>query len=264
MPLGRSQDKQRGGPAEATLDERHGFQRYGALKERSVRAFVIALGLTFAGAFPTQAADPNHPTVIELYQSQGCASCPPANANLNALAKRPDVLPLSFAVTYWDHLGWKDTFAKPAFTQRQWDYARSGNVDEIWTPQMIVNGRGRLVGNDHAAVEKALQEFDRGTSGPTIQPGDDKVTIGAAKAAKVASVWLVYYDPKKRKVPIRAGENRGRTLSHRNIVRDLQRLGTWNGKAVTLKVPAPQDEDWRGAILVQSGKGGPIIAATRL
>src|SRR5439155_24448282 len=114
-----------------------------------------AVALAGCGA-PARAADPAAPVVLELFQSQGCSSCPPANANLNALADQPDVIALSFAVTYWDGLGWKDTFAQDAYTQRQWAYAHSLHHANVFTPQMVVNGRRDLVGVDAGEVRRAL------------------------------------------------------------------------------------------------------------
>jgi hypothetical protein len=213
---------------------------------------------------PAAAADRDHPAVVELFQSQGCSSCPPANANLNAIADRPELLPLSFAVTYWDRLGWRDTFAQPAFTDRQWDYAHAGRRGEVSTPQMIVNGRGVLVGSSRGKLEAAIRAFDRGTAGPAITRAGNRVTIGRATATAPATVWLVYFDPRVQQVAIRAGENGGRTLPHRNIVRTLRRLGDWTGAALTAEVPRAADAAWRGAILLQSGKGGAIIAASRI
>ena len=112
----------------------------------------LALGLL---AVPATAA-PTSLTVVELFQSQGCSDCPPANANVMALADRPDLLTLSFGVTYWDNLGWKDTFASPQFTARQWDYAHALRHTEVYTPQVIVNGRADIVGRDRVALEKLI------------------------------------------------------------------------------------------------------------
>lgn len=218
---------------------------------------------SLAVAAPAIAADPVHPTVIELFQSQGCSDCPPAEANLNALAGRPDILALSFGVTYWDQLGWKDTFARPAFTKRQWDYAHAAGRGNVFTPQMIVNGRGVLVGSNRAQVDEAIRRYDRGNGGPAISVAANRVTIGAGKAVAPATVWLVRYDPRTLNVPIRAGENGGRTLPHRNIVRSLQPLGKWSGAAETLSLPAEHDTILRTAILVQQGSGGAIIAAVQ-
>jgi len=143
----------------------------------------LAVALVAATAFApaAQAADAAHPTVIELFQSQGCSSCPPANANVNALSQRPDVLALSFAVTYWDGLGWKDIFAQPQFTARQWDYARAFGNDQVWTPQVVVNGRANIVGSKLAPLEALIAKSDRGAGGPAIALKGNAVTeIGRA------------------------------------------------------------------------------------
>lgn len=214
-------------------------------------------------AAPATSADVAHPTVVELYQSQGCSSCPPADANVNAIADRPGILALNFAVTYWDYLGWKDVFAKPAFTARQWDYARASGRGEVSTPQVIVNGRAAVVGSNAATLAAAIRDNARGAGGPTIAASRGRVTIGAAPTALPATIWLVRYDPRTIAVPVKAGENSGRTLDHRNIVRALDALGTWRGGAVSFSVQAG-DPLYRSAILVQQGKGGPIIAAARI
>jgi hypothetical protein len=209
-------------------------------------------------------ADAAHPAVVELYQSQGCSSCPPADANVNAIAGRPDILALSFAVTYWDQLGWKDSFGQPAFTARQWDYARAGGRGEVATPQVIINGRGTVVGYDAAQLAAAIRANARGADGPSIALAGSKVVIGKAATAKPATVWLVRYDPRTLSVAIRAGENGGKTLPHRNIVRSLDALGSWTGAQMTFAVPAAADPAYRSAVLVQEGKGGRIIAAGRI
>ncbi len=222
----------------------------------------ILLSALFASAGSVaHAADATHPTVVEIFQSQGCSSCPPANANLNAIAGRPDILALSFAVTYWDRLGWKDVFAHPVFTERQWEYSRAGGRGNVSTPQMIVNGRGVLIGNRRGELDAAIKRHDRGTSGPTIAAGAGRVRIGAAPARGRANVWLVRFDPRTRQVPIRTGENGGRTLPHRNIVRTLHLLGKWNGAQAEFAVATSPNREWRSAILVQDGPGGAILAA---
>jgi hypothetical protein len=227
------------------------------------RPFLL-LSLALLAAAPALAADRAHPTVVELYQSQGCSSCPPAIANVNALAGRPDVLALIFAVTYWDQLGWRDTFAKPAFTARQWDYAHAGGRAQVATPQTIVNGRVVTNGGNQARLEQAIRQGDRGTTGPAIETTGGRVTIATGHTATPATVWLVRYDPRTLAVPIRAGENGGRTLAHRNVVRSLDRLGGWTGARAAFTVPAPTNPNTRAAVLVQKGKGGPIVAAARL
>lgn len=213
---------------------------------------------------PVVAADAARPIVLELFQSQGCSSCPPANANLNAIADRDDVIALSFAVTYWDQLGWRDTFATPAFTARQWDYARAGGRGNVATPQMIVNGAETLDGGDRQQLDAVLRRSSREGPEPAITGAGQRVTIGGGAAARPATVWLVRYDPRSLDVPIRAGENGGRTLPHRNIVRSLDRLGDWTGAPASFAVAPAADPAWRSAVLVQDGTGGRIIAASRL
>ena len=208
-------------------------------------------------------APTSSPTVIELYQSQGCSSCPPAIVNVNALAGRPGVLPLMFAVTYWDRLGWTDSFGDPAYTQRQWDYARHSGRPRVFTPQVVVNGDAVLVGDVKAQVERAVARAKPLVAGPAIDIAAGRVSIGSGRAAKPLTMWLVRYDPRPQSVAIGAGENRGRTLVHRNIVRQLVRLGEWRGPAVTLDLPPKSDAAYATAVLMQQADGGPIVAARR-
>ena len=208
------------------------------------------------------AADAAHPTVVELYQSQGCSSCPPAIANVNGLADRPDILPLMFAVTYWDQLGWKDTFATPAYTERQWDYAHMQGRAQVATPQVIVNGRAAVFGGDRASLLRTIAANARGLGGPSIARTGAGVEVGAGTGGG-ATVWLVQYDPRPLSVPIRAGENGGRTLVHRDIVRSLTSIGTWSGAKASFALPA-NNSAYKSAILIQRGKGGPIVAAARI
>jgi len=185
----------------------------------SILAFAFAMA-----AWPVQAA----PTVVELFQSQGCSSCPPAIANVNSLADRADLLALSFSVTYWDRLGWKDTFARPEFTARQYAY---GHVfgDGAYTPEVVINGRADLVGVKRPELLAAIAR-SAPLQGPAITVSGGQVIVAAAAAAP-ADVWLVRYDPRVLNVDIGAGENSGLLLAHRNIVRALVRLGTWSGSA---------------------------------
>jgi hypothetical protein len=208
-------------------------------------------------------ASASQPAVLELYQSQGCSSCPPALAVLNEIADRPDVLALNFAVTYWDQLGWKDSFAQPAFTARQWDYARAGGRSNVQTPQLIVDGRMAILGSRKKEVESAIANHRKVPGAPTIATRGSTVTIGAGALSRSAKVWLVDYDPHRVDVPINAGENGGRTLPHRNIVRQLTVLGSWSGKSLTLPLPRPKTGLAR-AILVQIDHGGPVLAGRKI
>ena len=208
-------------------------------------------------------ADDRHPVVVELYQSQGCSSCPPANANLNAVAADKGVLALSFAVTYWDQLGWKDQFARPQYTQRQWDFANSSGRGRVYTPQVIVNGREMMLGGDTAHFARLIAAGPP-KGGPSLGASNGAVVVGVGKAGTPANVWLVRYDPRVRNVAIRAGENGGRTLPHKNIVTELRNLGRWTGREARFSVPPAADTAIRAAVFVQQDKGGPIVAALKL
>nr|WP_321983716.1 DUF1223 domain-containing protein [uncultured Lichenicoccus sp.] len=221
---------------------------------------LAGLLLAFAGPLPAQAADFAHPTVVELFQSQGCSSCPPANANLLALAGRPDLLALSWQVTYWDHLGWKDTFGQPAFTERQYEYARAFHRAQVFTPEIVVNGRADVVGNRRDELEGLIGRADRGNGGPEVAIAGSAVTVSGAPGARVL---LVRYDPALIQVPIARGENGGLTLPHRNVVRELVVLGTAGEHPGVFRLPPASRLGLRLAVLVQAGPGGPILAAAR-
>ncbi len=223
---------------------------------------LAALAAASLAAPAAHAADAEHPTVIELFQSQGCSSCPPANANVNALSQRADVLALSFAVTYWDGLGWKDVFAKPQYTDRQWDYARALGHAQVWTPQVIVNGRADITGTRAAPLNALIAANDRGNAGPVVDIAGGNVTISGS-TAKPVDVWLVRYEPRAIEVSIKAGENGGKTLPHRNIVRELVKVGRWSGGNARFALPAAKLPGLATAAFVQAGTGGPIIAAAR-
>lgn len=224
----------------------------------------IIAGMAMMASAPALAADATSPTVVELYQSQGCSSCPPANAHLNSLGGRADLLPLMFAVTYWDRLGWKDSFADEAYTGRQWEYSRAAGRGNVATPQFIVNGRSVVTGNNPPALAAAIRREDRRGSGPVIDVAGNRIRIAAGTTATPGTVWLVRYDPRIRNVKIGRGENGGRVLPHRNVVTGLRALGTWTGSAASFEQPAYKDANQRSAVFIQQGKGGPIIAARRL
>jgi hypothetical protein len=197
--------------------------------------------------------------VVELFTSQGCSSCPPANANLITLSKRPGVLALSFGVTYWDYLGWKDIFARPDYTDRQARYEPRLGRSGPFTPQIVVNGNADVIGNDLAETSEVIAK-SRPANGPDITLTAPSVRIASAAAPEPADIWLVRYDPSVIEVPVRRGENGGRTLPHGHVVRDLVRLGSWTGTAATFPVP-PAPAGQRTAVLVQLPRGGPILSA---
>jgi len=223
----------------------------------------VAAGLALAGSLlpgAAGAASARPLTVVELFTSQGCSSCPPANANLIELSKRPDILPLSFAVTYWDYLGWKDTFDRPEYTDRQVAYEPPLGQTGPYTPQMVVNGRSTIVGNRLAEIDQAISSVEP-LAGPNVSISATAVTIATApKPAAAADVWLVRYDPNLVEVPVGRGENTGHTLPHTHVVHQLARLGTWDGAAARFQL-ASAPTGLKTAILVQEPSGGPILGA---
>jgi hypothetical protein len=225
------------------------------------RSTILALlALATAGAAHAQAAPPLQ--VVELFTSQGCSSCPPANASVAQISGRPDVLALSFGVTYWDDLGWKDTFAQSKFTDRQWAYARGLKHGNVGTPQVVVNGRTDTLGQRVSDIEGAIRRAPLSGGGPMLTLTAGTVQLSGSTLLKPADVWLVRYDPAVVQVPIQRGENGGKTLPHKNVVRELTRLGRWSGGAQTWRVP-DGPSNLKTAILLQAPSGGPILAAAR-
>lgn len=227
------------------------------------RVLALAAGAIAAGAAGRVKAGTVRPAIVELFTSQGCSSCPPAEAAIGKVADRPDVIALSFNVTYWDHLGWKDTFARPEFTDRQVAYAKALGQGAPYTPEVVAGGRTGGVGNTPRGVD-ALIAKGRTTPTTTITAAGGKVTVAAGVAPrKGADVWLVSYDPRIIQVPVKAGENTGKTLPQRNVVRGLKRLGAWTGQAASYAAPAA-DPALKRVVIVQGRDAGPILAVARL
>jgi hypothetical protein len=231
---------------------------------RKIGVAIAVLGLI---AFPSRlalAGDAARPTVIELFQSQGCSSCPPAEANVGAISDRPDVLALAFEVDYWDRLGWKDTFSRPAWTARQFAYAKAmGHGENVYTPQVVVNGRVEGDGLEPGALAGLISRGDRGSDGPSVGFSGGAVTVGAGAApAGGADVWLARYIPHAVEVTIPRGENAGHTLPYKHVVREMVLLGHWRGEAASFPAPAGSS-DLAEAVLVQANGAGPILAAAK-
>jgi hypothetical protein len=235
-----------------------------AYRKSLIQGGTAVLLLALSGA-ALAAPQSRNPVVVELFTSQGCSSCPPANASLAAVSEQTGVLALSFDVTYWDYLGWKDTFAKPEFTTRQYNYERTLQRATAYTPQMVVSGESDLVGNDLGELKRSI-EAERGAiakrpAAPAIALTANTVEIGAAKTPDDdADIWLVRYDPNIVQVPVARGENGGRTLPHKNVVHELVRLGGWGGASKHFDLPLAS-AGLKTAILVQSAITGEIIAA---
>lgn len=211
--------------------------------------------------------------VVELFTSQGCSSCPPADELLGELARREDVLALTLPVDYWDYLGWKDTLASPANTKRQRSYAGVRGDGAIYTPQMVVNGLEPAIGSDRSAVEAAIR-----TTATAVEPDkvemsiaieDDQLIITAGDATgvvKSGTLWLVLYSSQE-KVGIGRGENGGRTVTYYNVVREMSPVGMWKGNALRLTLPRGDlmNRGFEGcAVILQAGPAGPIIGAAKL
>jgi hypothetical protein len=232
-----------------------------------VTPLVAAVLLCAAASFcpgPASAAEP--PVVVELFTSQGCDSCPPADAVLGELAGQADVLPLSFHVTYWDRLGWPDTFGMQASTDRQQAYAQRLGLSGLYTPQMVIGGRIDAVGSQRGRVLKAIELLrSRPESGPAIAIKDGRLELEASPEAP-CTLWLMAFD-RVHDVAIGRGENRGRTIRYQNVVRTIVDLGSWDGRATTLPLPLGQlaaEQRDAVAILVQRQADGAILAAQRI
>lgn len=226
-----------------------------------------AAALCLPGAVPALAQS-KPPVVVELFTSQGCSSCPPADQMFNTLADDSNLVTLSYHVNYWDYLGWKDTLAKEDFSQRQYDYAHNRGDMDVYTPQVIVQGVSHHVGSNLTEIQSAVKSATAST-GPWVTPvlttqGQNvEVFIPALGGAPGCTVWLASVVPSKT-IKVERGENAGKEITYRNVVRALLPAGMWSGEAVSLKMPASSvlPHDCRRCVaLVQVGKGGPIIGA---
>jgi hypothetical protein len=222
--------------------------------------------LLFLGAlaahFPGIAAAAERPVVVELFTSQGCSSCPPANAYLNELSKRPsDVLALAFHVTYWDYLGWKDPFSLKIATDRQERYGRRFG-DGSYTPEIVVDGSAGMVGSYRDDVDRAIVKAR--TNGTTIAEvhvvtKDGKASIDVGVGQGIARVLLVGFD-REHVTPIGRGENRGRTMAEANIVRSFRSVAEWRGAPIHLDELLPEGE--LVAVILEA-PDGRIVGASR-
>jgi hypothetical protein len=231
---------------------------------------MVALTASSAASFEVKAQSTEFKAVVELFTSQGCSSCPPADALLEKYVTRPDVLALTFPVDYWDYLGWKDTYASPRFSERQRAYAQTRGDGSVYTPQAVINGRTHAVGSRKKMIDKSIIAMDRLSplSVPVTFRVEDKmmlIDVGASTDGKPsnATVWVAIIQ-KAGKVNVRRGENGGRTLNYYNIVRELTPVGMWTGQKETIRLDMasmtwPKSDAC--AVLVQEGIGGPIVGA---
>jgi hypothetical protein len=241
---------------------------------RSVSLWSGALGVCAIVAVIRPAhAEPK--AVVELFTSQGCSSCPPADKILGELAKDPSVIALSLPIDYWDYLGWKDTLADSRFSARQKAYSHMRGDRDVYTPQVVVNGAAHVIGSDRARIEGAIKDTgktDKVMSLPVTMSLSGKqltVSVAAAKDANTpmrGEIWLCSIS-KAVPIAIGRGENRGREVTYHNVVRNLLKVGDWNGSAGSWTVPLDSvmfDGIDAAAVLVQDGsrdKPGPMLGA---
>ncbi|WP_278922377.1 MULTISPECIES: DUF1223 domain-containing protein [Pseudophaeobacter] len=234
-------------------------------------AALAALALAIGLALPAQAqaeetgVSVSEPVVVELFTSQGCSSCPPADALLEQLAGRRDVLALALHVDYWDYIGWKDIFASPDYTQRQKGYAHAAGRKMIYTPQMVVMGQKDILGGDAMALSDAIA-VQHGTARPValqVQRRGDELSLSVSAREGLpdhpVAIYVLRYTPMKT-VDITRGELAGRRIDYANIVEDLRQVATWDGQAAAV-FTVPYAKGLPGAVLVQNAPYGAVLAA---
>jgi hypothetical protein len=230
------------------------------------RRNALVFGAAAVFARPALAAV-KRPVIVELFTSQGCSSCPPADAYLKTLKEEPGVVALSYHVDYWDYLGWRDTLGSPEFSQRQYDYAESRGDKNVYTPQIIINGGKHFVGSQRAQVSSAVAaaKAEEAADWVDMEMSDNKtdvtITIPAGKPSKEATLWLMAF-AHSVSTEIKKGENAGSTIEYHNVVRKMVPAGMWHGEAAKIVLPkgsvVPQGcKGW--VALLQDGKVGRVI-----
>jgi hypothetical protein len=244
------------------------------MQDAAVNRFFLVLLAAALGAADNAHAGGTAPVVVELFTSQGCSSCPPADKYLGELAKRPDILPLAFHVEYWNYIGWTDPYSKPWATRRQRDYQSSLKERFVYTPQMVVEGGAEGVGSERDAIEVLISAAEsHAVPHPDAQlrwrqDGALLADIGEGPSpvGQPATVWLVGFD-RMHTMKVMAGENEGHTAWDYQAVRSFRRLGGWAGFSEELVVPADEAKslgDYGAAVLIQAGGNGPILTAARI
>jgi hypothetical protein len=214
----------------------------------------------------------NAPVVLELFTSQGCSSCPPADALLKELKDKPGLITLSFSVDYWNYLGWHDTLSSPENSDRQRDYAMARGDGKVYTPQVVVDGISHVNGANEAAIEMAIRTAERRLKNVKVpmsmRAEDDSLLVDIGRAPedsdmRQATVWLAVAKEKET-VKITRGENRGETITYTHPVRELMPVGMWKGEATTLRLPLKDLHAIGGDCLVsllQVEGAGPVLGA---
>jgi hypothetical protein len=229
------------------------MKRLGEFSRR--QAMLGGVSAVLAATTTRHAAAAPAPVVVELFTSQGCNSCPPADAYLTELTRQPGIIALAYHVDYWNQLGWKDPFSNPASTARQRAYARALGLKTIYTPQMVINGRYDTVGSDRSQVAAAIAvaAADNAAIPLSLTLEGDALAVQIGAGTGQGRAWLVSYDL-RHETRVRAGENAGRTLVNMNIVHGLEELGSWSGAPLTFRRDPPPP-DTGVAVLLQSADG---------
>ena len=226
-------------------------------------SFLFAAALSIA----TAANAEDRPVLVELFTSQGCSSCPPADAFLHELAERENVIALAMHVDYWDYIGWKDSFAQADFTARQRAYARLGNRKMVYTPQMVINGRDHVVGSNPKDTNRMIaahHQLPIEVDLTAVRDGGTLSVTGHAMgdSTDAASIYLLRYQPEST-VDIHRGENAGRTISYANVVTDMQVLTTWD-MSEPLDMTVDMAGDLPAVIVVQGKRNGAVKAVAKV
>ena len=247
------------------------------MRSRQASAACVGFGfllISLGDAAQAEQKSAAHVTsVLELFTSQGCSSCPPADVLFKDYVDRPDVVALTLPVDYWDYLGWKDTFSNPRNSKRQRDYAARRGDGAVYTPQVVVNGRLHVIGTSKPDIDKTIDTLNREKplSVPIAMTNEDGtlvINVGASKEAATvrdATVWLAVVQ-RKGEVEVGQGENTGRKLTYYNVVRQVSAVGMWDGMPEEFRL-SHKSVMWQPTdscvVLIQQGLGGPILGAAK-
>jgi hypothetical protein len=229
------------------------------------RRAALALGAGALLGAPLASAAPAHPVLVELFTSQGCSSCPPADKIAAELARNSNIIVASFNVDYWDYLGWRDTLAKPEYSQRQYDYAKSRGDGSVYTPQMVINGAAHAVGSNHGEVTKHIAEAAKTPLAVAlsldVSGKDIHVTVPKHAYEGEATLWLMAVEAQVKQ-KIERGENAGSSITYVNVVRNLVPAAMWKGESYegSWMRNAVMPPNCKSCIAVlQQGKVGPVL-----
>ena len=231
----------------------------------------LALLLSWAVAGPGEARTtarppPSAPVVVELFTAQGCGECASANGWASRLSGNSTAIVLTYPVDYWDYLGWKDTWAKPAFTHRQRLYRTRLGLRDVYTPQFVVDGRVAIAGTNLVAVARAVAAREPAPTGPEVtldRSARRAVVSGGTIPQGGAEVWLIRFDPREQAVIVASGENKGAVMRGRNVVKELVRLGPWTGRSRIYELPPAAAPHHRSVVMVQGLRRQGVLGVGR-